>query len=284
MLCLGDSNLCAVKWNDDDYDSSKRPLANLVQDHLLEESSYQLVKGYTRSEMNNGLLHRSCIDHIYSNAPMKCEDPKTEAAGDSDHLAVVVLKYSKEVHHKPTTVLKRNYKNFDQAAFLQDIDQCNINEAVTACNDIDDAAKTFQDMFSQVLDRHAPIKVFQSRKNSVPYLSEEIKNLMSERDALKEEATKHGDSELMKEYRIKRNEVKERLPKEKKEYYAKQLHDEKLTVKKTWQVVYDLLGRNDNKAPTKIVFENEVITNPKALANSFNRIFKSKVKKTERSD
>ena len=50
-------------------------------------------------------------------------------------------------------------------------------------------------------------------------------------------------------------------------------------MKKAWQVVYDLLGRNDNKAPTKIVFENKVITNPKALANSFNKIFKSKVKK-----
>ena len=75
------------------------------------------------------------------------------ANGDSDHLAVVIIKYS-----KPNTVLKRNYKNFDQAAFLQDVNQCNINEAVTACTDIDDAAKTFQDLFSQVLDRHAPIK------------------------------------------------------------------------------------------------------------------------------
>ena len=279
VMCLGDANLCALQWNDDDYDASKRILANLVQDHLLEESSYQLVTGYTRSEMYNGLLNRSCIDHIYSNAPMKCEKPITEAAGDSDHLAVVIIKYSKEVHHKPNTVLKRNYKNFDQAAFLQDVNQCNINEAVTACSDIDDAAKTFQDLFSQVLDRHAPIKVFQSRKNYVPYLSDEIKILMSERDALKEEATKHGDSELMREYRIKRNEVKERLPKEKKEYYAKKLHDEKLTVKKTWQIAYDLLGRNSNKAPSKIVVDNEVITNPKALANAFNKIFKNKVEK-----
>ena len=76
---------------------------------------------------------------------------------------------------------------------------------MTACDDLNEAAEIFQELFCHVLDRHAPRKVFQTRKNYLPYISEEIKLLMKERDALKEEATKHGDNELLKEYKKLRN-------------------------------------------------------------------------------
>ena len=279
VLCLGDANLCAIAWNNDDYDASKKSLANQIQDHLLEESSYQLVEDFTRSELVNNVVRRSCIDHIYSNSPVKCDKPKLESASDSDHLAVFVTKFSKEIQNRPHTVLKRSYKNFDQNAFLQDIHDTKINEAVTACDNIETAAETFQKLFGQVLDKHAPIKIFQSRKNYVPYLSKETKHLMDERNALKEEATATGDPELMKEFRVKRNEVKRRLESDEKEYYKNKFNDENLTVKKAWQIANDILGRNDNKAPSKIVLDGEVISNPKILANAFNKIFNNKVKK-----
>ena len=64
------------------------------------------------------------------------------------------------------------------------------------------------------MDRHAPRKVFQTRKHYVPYISEETKVLMAERDALREEATKHGDEELMKENKKLRIIVRHRLPKD----------------------------------------------------------------------
>ena len=43
------------------------------------------------------------------------------------------------------------------------------------------------------------------RKNYVPYLSEETKLIMAERDALKEEGTKTGDEILHEEFKKKRN-------------------------------------------------------------------------------
>jgi hypothetical protein len=65
-----------------------------------------------------------------------------------------------------------------------------INRKVTEIEDVDEAAKMFQDVFCTILDKHAPVKIFQVRNNYVPYLSEDMKRLMVERDALKEEATK----------------------------------------------------------------------------------------------
>ena len=154
----------------------------MVQEQLLEESSYQLVEGFTRSELTNGIVNQSSIDHVYTNAPMKCTKPLIEAAGDSDHLAIILTKFSKELRNKPQTVMKRSYKNFNAGMFLQDIQNSDINKKVTEANNVEDAAKIFQDVFGEVLDRHAPVKVFQTRKNYVPYLSEEVKQLMKERE------------------------------------------------------------------------------------------------------
>ena len=276
---MGDTNLCALSWNENDYEASKKVLANCVQEHLLEESSYQIVQDFARSEMTRSGLSRSCLDHIYTNAPAKCEKPKVESAGDSDHLAVIVHKFTKELQHKPSAVLKRSYKNFDPHSFLLDIQNCSINDAVTSCEDINEAAQTFQELFCHVLDRHAPRKIFQMRKNYVPYLSDETKLIMAERDALKEEATKKGDEALLKEYKKLRNLVRHQLPKDQPKYYENKFHDESMTVKKAWKLVYDLLGKIDNKSPTKIQYENKIISNPKALAQAFSKIFREKVSK-----
>ena len=120
---MGDANLCALAWHDNDYEASKKVLANWVQEHLLEESSYQIVEDFTRSEMTRNGISKSCIDHVYTNAPGKCDKPLVVAAGDSDHLAVIVNKHSKEQKNKPRTVLKRSYKQFDPVCFLNDVQQ-----------------------------------------------------------------------------------------------------------------------------------------------------------------
>ena len=43
-----------------------------------------------------------------------------------------------------------------------------------------------------ILDRHAPIRIFQMRKNYSPYLSEETEHLISARNSWKGLATKQG--------------------------------------------------------------------------------------------
>ena len=80
-----------------------------------------MVEEFTRSEMSGSGVSKSCIDHIYSNTPLKCSTPSVVSAGDSDHLAVMITKFTRELRLKPQTILKRNYKHFDEAMFLKDI-------------------------------------------------------------------------------------------------------------------------------------------------------------------
>ena len=80
FVFLGDSNLCSLKWNDDDYNHKEQ--AAMVQSFLMDSASSQLVKGYTRSEIvQGGVLSRSCMDHCYSNVPDKLSVPEVIAVG-----------------------------------------------------------------------------------------------------------------------------------------------------------------------------------------------------------
>ena len=279
VLICGDANVDALRWNEDDYEYNKKVLGNMIQDQLLENSSTQIVKEHTRSETYGDRVSRSCIDHIYSNSPQKCSKPLLISGGDSDHLAVFVTKYCREMKSKPHTCLKRSYKHFNIELFLNDVYHSSINNLVQSCADLESAARTFQVEFSKIVNKHAPVKVFQNHCNYLPFLSDETKLLMQERDALKEEATKHSDVNLMAEYKIKRNEVKSRLKAEETEYFRHKFHDNKMSIKNVWKTVYGILGKQENRAPSCIRKDGKVITDPKTLATTFNKIFQNKVRK-----
>ena len=55
--------------------------------------------------------------------------------------------------------------------------------------------------------------------------------------------------------------------------------DQKLSSKQSWNVVNNLLGKSTNKSPSKICFENDIISNPRDLSVAFSKIFKHKVER-----
>lgn len=65
VICLGDANLCAVKWQDENF-----------QDKDLTEIG------------PGGMVSRSCIDHCYTNVPEKVSTPEVISVGTSDHLGL----------------------------------------------------------------------------------------------------------------------------------------------------------------------------------------------------
>ena len=62
--------------------------------------------------------------------------------------------------------------------------------SVYIAKDVDVAVKNFTDIFSQVLDFHAPWIKFQQRNNYIPWLSEKTKELIKQRDQWKALANK----------------------------------------------------------------------------------------------
>ena len=84
----------------------------------------------------------------------------------------------------------------------------------------------FENMFKAIWDKHASIKSFQQHRNYNPYLSEDTKKLMKDRDNLRKRATNENNNDLFEQYKIKRNLVKKCLQKDKKEYYERKFNIE----------------------------------------------------------
>ena len=83
------------------------------------------------------------------------------------------------------------YKTFSPLHFLLDIYQC-VNDGgfdkVLHNNNIEEASAIFSGIFGTILNRHAPLKVVQVRRNYIPWISTETKNLHLARNTLKKEA------------------------------------------------------------------------------------------------
>ena len=103
---------------------------------------------------------RSCLDHVVTNVPYKCSLPEVTAGGDSDHLAVMVTKRSRELRYQPRTIRKRNCKYFEPHLFLMDVaDSFNQGkfDSILNCTDPDIAAAHFSGTFSVIINRHARV-------------------------------------------------------------------------------------------------------------------------------
>ena len=224
----------------------------------------------------------TCIDHCYTNVPEKIKSIQVVGAGNSDHLGVVIKKFTKFPVSKPQSVKKRNYKEFDIGNFLTDIYNSDINTIVTGASTIDTAAEAFENIFKSTLNAHAPMKVFHMRKNNSPFLSEETKELILNRKALQEEAAKTKCKILIKEFNSHCKEVKKAVAKDEEEFFKKGF-DDGMDSAKAWRTANELLGTVKNLSPTAIVHQEDgedspdLITNPLKMATIFNKFFRNKI-------
>ena len=282
FVALGDANVCALHWNDPSY--QHKDLANQVQTFLLQESCFQLVNKYTRVQTVSGTLQRSCLDHVTTKVPQKCNIPEVFATGSSDHMPIMVTKSSREPKTQPKTIKKRNYKHFSAPDFLKDVQehvQNGVFDKVVNNENVDEASAIFSGIFGSILNKHAPLKIFQVRNNYVPWISDDTKQMQSARDALKEEAISENCSEKHEAYKRLRNRISTKLEKDETNHYKNKFYQEDPSVSMIWNNVNDYLNtskKSFSNTPNIIIHDNKIHTAPRDIANAINDAFLKKVK------
>ena len=125
-----------------------------------------MIEEPTRVEtVAGGGISAPCIDHCYTNIPDKIKSVQVKSTGNSDHLGIVIKKFTKLPVSKPQSVKKRNYKELNLESFLTEIYNSGINTIVTGAKTIDAAAEAFENIYKHILNEHAPMKVVHMRKN-----------------------------------------------------------------------------------------------------------------------
>ena len=169
----------------------------------------------------------------------------------------MVITVTKMTFHKnpPKEIYYRDYKKFDQDLFREELAEKLYG--YDSCYDI------FEEIFINVLNKHAPLKKKFLRANHVPYMTKTLRKAIMRRSQLQ---TKYFKNKSQKDYlafKKQRNFCSKLYKKERKNYYNS----------------LDIKNITDNKQFWKTIKPFfKIISNDDKVAEEFSTFFENAVK------
>ena len=277
-IVMGDFNLDFLSFNRTNVPSSSqayklKPLVQELFAKIVPHGVKQCVVGATRQgaagQPDTGL------DHVWTNTPGKMSQIHTRFSG-SDHKVIFGVRYSKMIRSSTRYVKKRSYKNFDEAKFLEKIRGLSWWE-VYRSEDVNEAVHLLTLKLNFILDEMAPVKTFQTNSKYCPWLSEETKVMMKERNKAQELASEIKTSENIKNFKSLRNRVANSLKNDKLKWQKAKLAKCNNESGKLWKNILGWLNWCSSGSPTKLYHKEQIVTAPPKLAEIMNNYFIDKV-------
>jgi len=154
---------------------------------------------------------------------------------------------------------------------------------VLSNSNLDESVALFVQKFKNILDLHAPEVKFQERTNYNIYLSDQTKNLMKERDALKHKFKSTSDSDQKKtvwrSYKVLRNKVNNLKRNDEFKFKSDALITDSASSDKTWRTIKQFMDWSTPATPREIDDNGIILRKSKDLANYMNNFFTTKVHK-----
>ena len=124
----------------------------------------------------------------------------------------------------------------------------------------------------------APLKTIQVRNKYAPWLSQDTKQLMKERDRAQETAAKTRDIDDWRQYKSLRNRTTLRMKQERKEWEKLKLDSTKHSPSSLWKNVKRWINWSNSGPPTQLFHQGRFINSPAGLAGAMNSFFIDKVR------
>ena len=227
------------------------------------------------------------IDNIFTNQihPDMISGNLTLAI--SDHLLSFLIIPRDNQNHIPKkqNLFTRKTKNFDRVNFTLDylsIDwdsELQINK-----NDVNASLQIFLTKINELLDKYMPLRKVtkqEYKRKFKPWITDTILNKIIKKDKLfkkymncKEPQEKE---QMNKAYKDKKNEITAMTRQSKKDYYNKYFTENTNNLQKIWKGIKEIINikTKNFSHPTCIIDKNKTITNPKDIANTFNKYYTS---------
>ena len=136
-----------------------------------------------------------------------------------------------------------------------------------------EAFNIFNNLFADIVIIHAPLKKFMIKPNLAPWRTDEIRDLMNQRDAAKMEAKTSGLLPDWAVYRKLRNYVVKINRETKKEYFSCAINWSKRDSKSMWKTISNLLWTKHHSTLAKVGNSGEILTKSKDVANHLATFF-----------
>ena len=172
---------------------------------------------------------------------------------------------------KPKVVQYRDYKNFVEENFRTEL-RGKLNDQVDKTYDV------FEEVFLDVLNKHAPFKKKVFRANHKPYMTKSLRKAIMRRSALENKYHRDKLPETNKAYKKQRNYTRRLMKREKKRYFTNLDVKNYTDNKKFWNTVKPLFSSCGGcSQKITLVHDEKIISNDEEVAETFNQYFKSSV-------
>ena len=162
LITLGDLNIDILSWDlpnneMDPYNTSKKKMANLLKEKIIQKGSKILNSKPTRHE-ENPQKKPTCLDLMISNKPEKITYQNSEP-GFSDHFIQILKRKMNEIKKQPKILKIRTYKNFSNQRYRDKIKNHHLYIQTLYEQEPEIITKNIQEIICESLDSEAPQKV-----------------------------------------------------------------------------------------------------------------------------
>lgn len=246
LIALGDFNIDQLQVDNP---------ATISFNSLLETlNCEQIISSPTRITNNSVSL----IDLIViSDSSIVADKGVLDMHGFSDHDMVYCKLFFKS-DTSNNTIKYRDYNNIDYDAFYADLQTLPLYY-ITELDDINEKVAFLNDCLCYLLDTYLPLKTCKVRKHYSPWITENIKLLISLKDKALKKYKTHQTQANLDNYRTLRNFTTLSIKNEKKAYLNFKLQH--LNIKETWNElkrVNIIAKKNIKHIPTNLQKPDEI--------------------------
>ena len=220
----------------------------------------------------------SYIDLFLTNRPRTFQCTATVETGISDlHKLVVTVLKTFYIKQRPKITHYRNYKNFENGNFRQDLQKEFLKFDVTNA-----PLSQFNDIVLSVLDKRARKKVKYIRSNNCHFMTKELRKTIMHRSKLRNKFLKTRNEESRMRFNRQRNFCVSLLRKTKRRVFGKLDHNIVYDNRKFWKTVGPLFSEKAfHKESISLNNNHKIISNDEELAEIFNKHFNKIVEKLD---
>ena len=225
---------------------------------------------------------------MYTICKARCSEILVNPFGNSDHDLIEYTRYAKDPPTPSRVITKRSYKNFILGNFLDHLSQVDWTP-VYISQDVDQAVAIFTNLYTEVLDIHAPFITYRQRKHYSPWVTKETIQLIKSRDQAKKEAlclAKQGknSAEAWATFKSLRNKINNRLKFEEINFKKNVINGSLEDPAKSWSTAKSYMNWSSNGGPpNQLLVGGALITKASSIATEMNKYFVTKVNQIRKS-
>ena len=137
----------------------------------------------------------------------------------------------------------RSYKKFISEKFRADVSQLPLKDCLKT-NDINEAVSKWNELYTNTLNKHAPVRKIKIRSKPKPWFTQELQTLINNRDNTRKKAIATKSEIVWKQYQVEKKSVIKAVKDAKDSFFQKTLTECKNNPKQMWNCIKRL-------APTK---------------------------------